>query len=141
MKALFVVLATCIAALGSTFQSSDRLFTFNGQISAQQGSLQNVKTTFSTNFTTTTNFNFYLLNGTNQLITLPSAASSSNTIFRFSMTNGYGSFVITNSGDGAKIRDGKSLSYTNIGINEVGFLSDGSNWWLASKGHTILVTV
>lgn len=99
--------------------------------------IQTLKSSFSTNFTVIPTYNFYLLNGTNQLITLPSATSSASTIYRFSMTNGYGSFILTNSGDGAKIRDGVSLSYTNIGVNEVGFMSDGVNWWLASKGRTV----
>ena len=94
------------------------------------------KSSFSTNYTVTTNQSFYLLNGTNQVITLPSAASSSGRTYRFSMTNGYGSFVLTNSGDGATIRDGRSLSYTNIGINGVAYISDGSAWWLVNKGKT-----
>lgn len=95
------------------------------------------KSSFTTNYTVTTNAQFYMLAGTNQLITLPSAVSASGMLYRFSSTNGRGSFVITNAADGSKIRDGTSLSYTNIGINEVGFVSDGSNWWLASKGKTV----
>lgn len=96
-----------------------------------------LKTSFSTNFTCATNVQFYCLHGTNQLVTMPPAAGIRGIPYRFSMDNGYGSFVLTNSGDGAKFRDGVSLSYTNIGINEVGFISDGTNYWLASKGKTI----
>lgn len=96
------------------------------------------KSSFSTNFVCTVANQFYMLNGTNQLITLVPAAPASGVIYRFSMTNAYGSYILTNSGDGAKIRDGVSLSYTNIGVTEVGFISDGVNWWLASKARIIL---
>jgi hypothetical protein len=111
--------------------------TIAGMMRATNGYHHELKTSFYTNYTCDTSTQFHLLSGTNQLITLPTAASAANMIYRFSMTNGYGSFVLTNAADGAKIRDGASLSYTNIGINEVGLVSDGSNWWLASKGKTV----
>lgn len=111
----------------------------NGTLSVTNGIVQQVKDSFSTNYVigANTNQQFFLLNGTNQLVTLPAASGVKGIIYRFSMTNGLGSFVITNAADGAKIRDGVSMSYTNIGVNEVGFMSDGSNWWLASKGKQI----
>lgn len=97
--------------------------------------IQTVKPSFSTNYTVTPTYTFHLLNGTNQVLTLPAPVSASNVIYRFSSTNGRGSFIITT--PAGTIRDGSSVSYTNIGINEVGFLSDGVNWWLASKGKTV----
>lgn len=110
-----------------------------GRITATNGTIHQFKPSFSTNYSigSATNQQFFLLNGTNQLITLPAAAGVQGIIYRFSMTNGWGSFILTNAADGAKVRDGTSSSYTNIGINEVGMLSDGSNWWLASKGKQI----
>lgn len=111
---------------------------FSSTISPTNGVIQQ---TYKTNGTLicVTNKQFYLVYGTNQLITLPDASlgTVSNIIYRFSSTNGYGSFIVTNATGTQRIRDGVSLSYTNIGINEVGFISDGANWWLASKGKQI----
>lgn len=135
--AFIAILATSLASVAATYRDSSSAFVFNGTVSAANGNIFQLKPSFSTNFTCATNLNFYLLNGTNQLVTLPAAAACRGIIYRFSMTNGYGSFVITNAADGATIRDGVSLAYTNIGVNEVGFISDGSNWWLSSKGHQV----
>lgn len=109
----------------------------NGNITATNGVIQMVKPSFSTNFTCTTNLQFYLCNGTNQVVTLPNAANVPKVIYRFSCTNGYSKLIITNATGAQTIRDGTSLSYTNIGIAEVGFLSDGANWWLASRGKLV----
>ena len=111
-----------------------------GTVSAGNGYIQQFKTSFYTNYSigTATNQQLFLLNGTNQLITLPPAAGVAGIPYRFSMTNRYGSFVLTNAADGATVRDGSSLSYTNTGITSVSMISDGANWWLASRGKTIL---
>lgn len=85
----------------------------------------------------TTNLHFYCLNGTNQVVTLPNAANVPQRLFRFSSTNAYGSFIINSAGAGQTIRNGIGLAYTNVGVGEVGLVSDGGNWWLASKGKTI----
>lgn len=107
-------------------------------IIATNGVMQLIKPSFTTNFTCTTNLQFYCCNGTNQVITLPFASNVVGRIFRFSSTNGYSLVTITNSGDGATIRDGTSLSITSIGIAPVDLISDGANWWLSSKQKTIL---
>lgn len=109
----------------------------SGIITATNGAVQMVKGSFSTNFTCTTNLQFYLCNGTNQIVTLPNAANVPNVIYRFSATNGYSKLIITNATGAQTVRDGISLSYTNIGVAEVGFVSDGANWWLASRGKLV----
>lgn len=106
-------------------------------VTATNGVVQMVKGSFSTNFTCTTNLQFYLCNGTNQIVTLPNAANVPNVIYRFSTTNGYSKLIITNATGAQTVRDGTSLSYTNIGVAEVGFVSDGANWWLASRGKLV----
>lgn len=110
---------------------------FGGQITATNGVVQMVKGSFVTNFTCTTNLQFYLCDGTNQIVTLPNAANVPNVIYRFSTTNGYARLIVTNATGAQTIRDGTSLSYTNIGIAEVGFVSDGAHWWLASRGKLV----
>lgn len=133
--ALWLLAPFVASAAGMNITSSDGIVNIRTNLTSVQAF--NIKKSFSTNYTVNPLQTFHMVNGTNQILTLPTAASSTGVIYRFSMTNGYGSFVITNAADGATVRDGKSLSYTNIGINEVGFLSDGSNWWLASKGKTV----
>lgn len=133
--ALWLLAPIAASAAGMIITSSDGIVNIRTNLTSVQAF--NIKKSFSTNYTVNPLQTFHMLNGTNQVITLPTAASSSGVIYRFSMTNGYGSFVITNAADSATIRDGTSLSYTNIGVNEVGLISDGSNWWLASKGHQV----
>lgn len=122
----------------------DRNFTFSnnvtagGTLTATNGVKLMVKPGFTTNFTCTTNLQTYCCDGTNQLISLPDASSVPNVVYRFSTTNGWGSVIITNATGAQSIRDGTSLSYTNIGIGEFGVFSDGTCWRLASKGRTIL---
>lgn len=98
----------------------------------------NVKTSFTTNFVCTTNLQAYCCDGTNQLMTLPNAASIQNVIYRFTSTNGWGSVIITNATGAQSIRDGTSLSYTNIGIGAFDIFSDGACWRLSSRGRVIL---
>lgn len=107
-----------------------------GNLTATNGIIQ---TTYSTNGVTvcTTNRQFYLLSGTNELVTLVNAANVPRVIYRFSSTNQNGSFIVTNATGTQTIRDGSALSYTNFGVGEIGFISDGAHWWLASKGKTI----
>ena len=88
--------------------------------------------------TVTTNTQLYNVAGTNQLVTLPSCAASLPwQIFRFSSTNGYGSFILTNATGSQTIRDGASLSLKQIGIGEISVYHDGAHWWLGSKARTI----
>lgn len=107
------------------------------QVIATNGIIEQV---ISTNgvIVCTTNRQTYLLSGTNELVTLVNAANVPSVIYRFSSTNQNGSFIITNATGAQTIRDGAALSYTNSGVGEVGFISDGAHWWLASKGKTEL---
>lgn len=109
-----------------------------GTMSPTNGVINQVNRSTSNAVTMVASKSVYLVNGTNQLVTLPSASSTTGVVFRVSSTNGWGSFIITNATGAQSIRDGTSLSYTNIGIGEVGLFSDGAAWWLASKARTIL---
>lgn len=110
----------------------------SGTFTATNGVQLMVKPSFTTNFTCTTNLQFYLCNGTNQFVTLPNAAYVPNVIYRFSSTNGNALVVITNATGAQTVRDGTSLAITNIGIGEIGLLSDGAAWWIASKSKVVL---
>lgn len=96
--------------------------------------LQTIKPSFYSNYNASVSEQFYCMNGTNQLVTMPDATVSAGRILRFSCTNANAIWVLTNFNGAQTMRDGFSLSYTNVGVNEVGFISDGSAWWLASKG-------
>lgn len=108
----------------------------NGSLAVTNGVIQMV---YATNGVTvcTTNRQTYLLSGTNELVTLVNAANVPNVIYRFSSTNQNGSFIVTNATGTQTIRDGAAKSYTNFGVGEIGFISDGAHWWLASKGKTV----
>lgn len=112
--------------------------TFATNFNAINGVLQNVKTSFSTNFTCTTNQQVYFCNGTNQLVTLPDASTCASVIYRICVTNGWAKVIITNATGTQTIRDGSSLSHTQIGIGNPAFISDGAHWWPASKIKNIM---
>lgn len=108
-----------------------------GNLFATNGLKQMVKTSFTTNFTCTTNLQAYLCNGTNQVITLPNAANVPNIVYRFASTNGWGSFILTNATGAQTIRDGVSLSHKQIGITPLNVMSDGEAWWFVSKDQAV----
>lgn len=111
---------------------------FPGNIMATNGVQLMVKPSFTTNFTCTTNLQVYLCNGTNQIVTLPNAAYVPNVVYRFAMTNGYARVIITNATGAQTIRDGTSLSFTQIGIGSPSFFSDGAHWWPAARTRVIM---
>lgn len=108
-----------------------------GAIGTTNGIMQNVKPSFTTNFTCTTNLQTYLCNGTNQVVTLPNAANVPKVVYRFASTNGWGSFILTNATGAQTIRDGVSLSHKQIGITPLNLMSDGSAWWFVSKDQIV----
>lgn len=113
--------------------------TASGFISATNNITWQAKATFTTNFTATTNIAIYCCSGTNQLITLPNCTTTPPfQIYRFSSTNGYGSFILTNATGTQTIRDGTSLSFTQIGIGSPSFYHDGAHWWPAARTKTIM---
>jgi hypothetical protein len=128
-----------VAGSNATVQASligadTRRFTVN----AVPGSTTNFKPSFTTNFTCTTNLQYYCCNGTNQVVTLPNAANVPGVVIRFGITNGYAKVIITNATGAQTIRDGASLSYTQVGIGNPTFISDGAHWWPASKTKSIM---
>lgn len=110
----------------------------SGVASATNGVLLQVKPQFTTNFTCTTNLQTYLCNGTNQLVTLPNAAYVPNVIYRFAVTNGWAKIIITNATGAQTIRDGTSLSFTQVGVGSPAFFSDGAHWWPAARTKLII---
>lgn len=115
--------------------------TVGGTLSATNGLVLQMKPSFTTNFTCTTNLQFYCLNGNGQIITLPNAANVPGVVYTFSTTNKLAiPFIVTNSTGTQTIADGASLSYTNNdnGIKVASFISDGSAWWLTKKSRTTL---
>lgn len=112
----------------------------SGTLTATNGVIQQLKPSFTTNFTCTTNLQFYCCNGTNQVITLPNAANVPNVLYRFSMTNGFAKVILTNATGAQTIRDGSSLSLTLIGIQAASLISDGAHWWNAGKIKTVFPT-
>ena len=108
-----------------------------GTLAATNGVVQMLKPSFTTNFTCTTNLQYYCCNGTNQIVTLPNAAYVPNVVYRFGMTNGWAKVIITNATGAQTIRDGSSLSYTQVGVGNPTFISDGAHWWPASKTKVV----
>lgn len=109
-----------------------------GSITPRGGVVYQGKQSFYTNYTITTNdLQIFNCNGTGQVVTLPNAGSYPWNIFRFSSTNGYGNFTLTNATGAQTIRDGTNLFLKNIGVGEISLYSDGAAWWLASKAKTI----
>lgn len=97
------------------------------------------KQSFTTNFTATTSIQIYNCNGTNQVITLPNCTNTTPwKVYRFSSTNGYGKFTLTNANGAQTIRDGTSLSFVNVGIGSPAFYHDGAHWWVASKSKIVM---
>lgn len=112
------------------------LFT-SGTVSPTNGLVLQMKPSFYTNFTCLTNIQYYCCNGTNQLITLPNAANVPGIVFRFGVTNGYAKVIITNANGAQTIRDGTSLSFTQVGIGNPAFISDGAAWWPAARTKVV----
>lgn len=111
----------------------------SGTIIASNGLAYRMSNAFIGNLVIVTNNpQIYCVNGTNQLITLPDCTKIPvGQIIRFSSTNGYASFVLTNATGSQTIRDGSSLDYKSSGVSSVAFFNDGSAWWIASKAKTI----
>lgn len=130
-------------ALGSVTISSGNItntgtIASGGFMSPTNGVMMQMKSSFTTNFTCTTNIQVYCCNGTNQLITLPNAANTPGLTFRFVVTNGWAKVIITNSTGAQTIRDGTSLSFTQIGIGSPAFISDGAHWWPAARTRVVM---
>lgn len=122
---------TVIGSQGTNLVISDSISPIGGVV--YQG-----KQSFYTNYTIATNdLQIFNCNGTGQVVTLPNAGSYPWNIFRFSSTNGYGNFTLTNATGAQTIRDGTNLFLKQIGVGEISLYSDGAAWWLASKAKTI----
>lgn len=106
---------------------------FADTITATNGVVNVIKPTTYTNFTCAVSNQIYICNGTNQIVTLPNANANPGVLYRFTSTNGFGSFIITNATGAQTIRDGRSLSLTNIGISPVELVSDGNAWFIAAR--------
>lgn len=110
-----------------------------GTFTPTNGIINLVSNSFIANLVIVTNNpQIYCLNGTNQLITLPDCTKIPvGQIMRFSSTNGYGSFTLTNATGSQTIRDGTSLSLAFVGVGEISVFNDGAAWWLGNKTKTI----
>lgn len=116
-----------------SFNTGTGVLVTKGTITATNGVVNVIKPTTYTNFTCAVSNQIYICNGTNQIVTLPNANANPGVLYRFTSTNGFGSFIITNATGAQTIRDGRSLSLTNIGISPVELVSDGNAWFIAAR--------
>lgn len=111
------------------------------QVSATNGFILQGKMSFTTNFAAVTNIQMYNISGTNQLIWLPDITKTIPfVIYRFTSTNGFGSYTLATTNAAVRIRDGISTNLTAIGIQPTDIYSDGANWWLSSKSKVVMPT-
>lgn len=127
------------AYLSGTLNVTNGSTIISKTITPTNGIIYQSLVTFTNMTITSNNVSLFNLYGTNQLIALPDVTKiQAYQIYRFTSTNGFGSFILTNSGNSTvTIRDGVSLSLKNIGIGEIGVYTDGGAWLLASKAKTI----
>lgn len=111
----------------------------SGSFTATNGVAQIVKISFFTNFTAVSNIQAYCVSGTNQVITMPDTTNTTvGVIYRFSSTNGYGSYTLQTAQADQSIRQSGVTTFTQIGIGESGWWHDGKNWWPASKSRLVM---
>jgi hypothetical protein len=123
---------------GGSYWATNGGLQASGQVIATNGIMLMTKPSFTTNFTCTNTIQNYCCNGTNQIVTLPNAGTAKNVTYRFSITNGWAKVIITNATGTQTIRDGSSLSFTQVGIGSPSFFSDGAHWWSAARTKVIM---
>lgn len=140
------LVASNITAVGTMFTANmivTNNLTLNGTLTVSNITGNFVHSLYATNGYTvcTTAKDVYLVNAyTNPMFVLPDATTVKGQEFIFSTTNRGAFFIVTNATGAQPVADGTSLSYTNTdnGLKVVRFISDGSAWWLSSKGRVTL---
>lgn len=140
------IVASNVTAVGTMFTANmivTNNLTLNGTLTVSNITGNFVHSLYATNGYTvcTTTKDVYLVNSyTNPMFVLPDATTVKGQEFIFSTTNRGAFFIVTNATGAQPVADGTSLSYTNTdnGLKVVRFISDGSAWWLSSKGRVTL---
>lgn len=96
--------------------------------------VKNVKQPFFTNYTATATDNVLLAYGTNQVITLPNATTTTvGWNLTVATTNENAIVILTNATGAQTIRTYNFLSYTNSGIGSASVINSGAHWWMIGK--------